>query len=63
MKDSVCGNCGSCNVHHLFFDSDAVGRGFQEFECRECGANTYQTFTFTITSEEVTLKEDEKEEE
>lgn len=61
MKDGICSNCGSGNVHYLYFDADGANRGFQEFKCRECGANTYQTFTFTITSEEVTLKEDEEE--
>lgn len=57
MKDSVCGNCGSTNIRHLYFDADGINKGFQEFVCHECGANTYQTFTFTIIDEEVTLKE------
>lgn len=60
MKDGVCGNCGSGNVHYLYFDADDRNKGFQEFECKDCGASTYQTFEFTITDQEVTLKEDKE---
>lgn len=58
IQDGVCGNCGSTNVLYLMFDADGMNKGFQEFECRACGSSTYQTFDFTITSQEVTLRED-----
>lgn len=57
MKDCVCGNCGSTDIIPLYFAADGINKGFREFVCHECGAKTYQTFTFTIIDEKVTLKE------